>query len=93
MARKVKKIKVPHYPECTLEKVMEWTQDHPSVQQYLPAFTATETVSKKWLCNICATVEQVKFRSWVRQKVEERRQRFNKKRRCYHQLVNPVKVE
>jgi len=64
---------VPHYENLSLDKIRAFCSGHHNdIDNYLPDKKELFKVSRKFICNVCATVLKNIFTDWVKDQIEER---------------------
>ena len=66
----VKHIFAPQYENLSIEKVLEFAQEHAEVWDYLPARKDCYRLSRQFLLNVMHTIVGEPFVDWVQERVD-----------------------
>ena len=82
----VKFIFAPQYEDLTVEKTLEFGQEHAQVWNYLPARKDCYRLSRQFLLNMLHTVVGEPFVHWVGERVEARNAKVAENRKMLIEL-------
>ena len=71
-------IKVPQYKGLTVKSIIEFAQRNIHIDKYLPDYEYSKENNREWVWNIVNTIIPEKFKRFIDQKVEERKQQIIK---------------
>ena len=82
----IKHIFAPQYETLTVEKILEFAQEHAQVWDYLPARKDCYRLSRQFLLNVLHTIVGEPFARWVNEQVDQRNAKIADKRNMLIEL-------